>query len=108
MRPSDLVGAITAEAHVAGSAIGAIRIEDGFSLVDVVPGVADGVLAALRGATLRGRMFPVGLDRGGHVTAGVDSGPGEPRPRKPKGTHATHTQAPSRPAQPGFRPPRVP
>jgi ATP-dependent RNA helicase DeaD len=63
MRPADLVGAITAEAGVPGSVIGAIRIADSFSLVDVAGDVAEPVIRALRGATIRGRTFPVRLDR---------------------------------------------
>jgi ATP-dependent RNA helicase DeaD len=90
MRPGDLVGAITAEAGVPGSAIGAIRITEAFSLVDVAPDVADGVIGALRGATLRGRTFPVGFDRGpageGAIfehAAGSGAGPRTPRTPRP-------------------------
>ncbi len=63
MRPADLVGAITAEAGVPGSVIGAIQISDSFSLVDVAGDVVDAVIRALRGATIRGRTFAVRLDR---------------------------------------------
>ncbi len=63
MRPGDLVGAIANEAGVPGSAIGAIQIADAFSLVDVAEGAADRVVAALRGATIRGRTFQVHRDR---------------------------------------------
>ena len=63
MRPGDLVGAIANEAGVPGSAIGAIQIADSFSLVDVSDTAADRVIAALRGATIRGRTFPVHRDR---------------------------------------------
>jgi len=63
MRPGDLVGAIANEAGVPGSAIGAIQIADAFSLVDVADTAADRVVAALRGATIRGRTFPVHRDR---------------------------------------------
>jgi ATP-dependent RNA helicase DeaD len=63
MRPGDLVGAIANEAGVPGSAIGAIQIADSFSLVDVADTAADRVVAALRGATIRGRTFPVHRDR---------------------------------------------
>jgi ATP-dependent RNA helicase DeaD len=71
MRPGDLVGAITNEAGVGGQAVGAIQIADGFSLVDVAAPVADGVIAALRGATIRGRRLSVERD-------------GQPiRPRRP-------------------------
>ncbi len=63
LRPGDLVGAITNEAHVPGSAVGAIQINDGFSLVDVQEAVADPVVAALREATIRGRRLQVRRDR---------------------------------------------
>jgi ATP-dependent RNA helicase DeaD len=63
LRPGDLVGAITNEAHVPGSVVGAIQINEGFSLVDVQEGVADAVVNALRAATIRGRRLQVRLDR---------------------------------------------
>ena len=63
IRPADLVGAITAEAGVPGSAIGAIQITDSFSLVDVAGDVVERVVQALRGATIRGRTLAVRLDR---------------------------------------------
>jgi ATP-dependent RNA helicase DeaD len=63
LRPGDLVGAITNEAGVPGSVIGAIQINDGFSFVDVQEGVADAVVAALAQATIRGRRMPVRRDR---------------------------------------------
>jgi ATP-dependent RNA helicase DeaD len=62
MRPGDLVGAITNEAGVGGGAVGAIQIADGFSLVDVAAPVAENVIAALRGATIRGRRLSVDRD----------------------------------------------
>ena len=63
LRPGDLVGAITNEAHVPGSVIGAIQINDGFSFVDVQEGVADAVVTALAAATIRGRRMQVRRDR---------------------------------------------
>ncbi len=63
IRPADLVGAITAEAGVPGSVIGAIQITDSFSLVDVAGDVVEDVVRALRTATIRGRTFAVRLDR---------------------------------------------
>ena len=63
MRPGDLVGAITNEADVPGSAIGAIQIADGFSLVDVAESAAEDILRAMRGATIRGRKVPFRRDR---------------------------------------------
>ena len=44
LRPGDLVGAITNEATCPGSVVGAIQINDGFSLVDVQPACADPVV----------------------------------------------------------------
>ena len=64
MRPGDLVGAITNEAGVPGSVVGAIQIADDFALVDVRSGVAEAVAHALRGATIRGRKLPVRRERG--------------------------------------------
>jgi ATP-dependent RNA helicase DeaD len=63
IRPGDLVGAITNEAGVPGSVIGAIQINDGFSLVDVQERVADDVGRALAGATIRGRRVQVRRDQ---------------------------------------------
>jgi ATP-dependent RNA helicase DeaD len=62
IRPGDLVGAITNEAGVPGSVVGAIQINDGFSLVDVQASVADDVGRALAGATIRGRRLQVRRD----------------------------------------------
>ena len=63
LRPGDLVGAITNEAHVPGGVVGAIQINEGFSLVDVQEGVADAVIAALREATIRGKRLQVRRDQ---------------------------------------------
>jgi ATP-dependent RNA helicase DeaD len=62
LRPGDLVGAITNEAHVPGSVVGAIQINEGFSLVDVHEGAADAIVSALREATIRGRRMQVRRD----------------------------------------------
>jgi ATP-dependent RNA helicase DeaD len=63
LRPGDLVGAITNEAGVPGNVVGAIQINDAFSLVDVQASVADDVGHALAGATIRGRRLQVRRDR---------------------------------------------
>lgn len=63
MRPGDLVGAIVNEAGVAASAIGGIQITDNFSLVEVPGSLAEGVVAALRASTIKGRKVTVRLDR---------------------------------------------
>ncbi|MEK9505359.1 DbpA RNA binding domain-containing protein [Gaopeijia maritima] len=63
VKPGDLVGAITGEAGIQGEEIGRIDIRETFSRVDVMRGVADKVIAALNGTTVRGRAVRVDLDR---------------------------------------------
>jgi ATP-dependent RNA helicase DeaD len=65
LRPGDLVGAITNEAGVPSAAIGSIRINERFTLVDVRPEIADDVIQALRRTTIRGRKVNVRRDREG-------------------------------------------
>ncbi|HEU4571421.1 MAG TPA: DbpA RNA binding domain-containing protein, partial [Candidatus Limnocylindrales bacterium] len=60
---ADLVGAITGEAGLPGSSIGAIQITDTYSLVEVPDDVADDVVRALRSATIKGRRIQVRRDR---------------------------------------------
>ncbi|MBI5719586.1 MAG: DEAD/DEAH box helicase [Burkholderiales bacterium] len=66
MRPADLVGAIANEAQINARGIGDIEIADAFSLVELPEADADRVVAALRGATLRGRKVTVRRDDGRH------------------------------------------
>ena len=63
MRPTDLVGAIVNEAGIDPREIGAIEIADRFSLVEVSDEVVDRVIAALRGATIKGKRLTVRLDK---------------------------------------------
>jgi ATP-dependent RNA helicase DeaD len=63
IRPADLVGAIAGEAGVPSSAIGAIRISDTFSVVEVPEDLADDIISSMRGATLRGKKAVVRRDR---------------------------------------------
>jgi ATP-dependent RNA helicase DeaD len=63
LRPGDLVGAIANEAGLDGGAIGAIRIADRFSLVEVPDDAAEHVIRSLRGTTIRGRRVVVRFDR---------------------------------------------
>jgi ATP-dependent RNA helicase DeaD len=64
IRPADLVGAIANEAGIRSRDIGAIEITDRFSLIEVPAHLADGVIAAMRKATLRGQKVQVRRDRG--------------------------------------------
>ena len=64
VRPGDLVGAITGESGLEGRSIGAIEINDAFSLVEVPADRADDVVAALRGTKIRGLKPPIRRDAG--------------------------------------------
>ena len=64
IRPADLVGAITGEAGVPSRALGDIEISDRFSLVEVPDELADGIVAAMSKASLRGKRVTVRRDRG--------------------------------------------
>jgi ATP-dependent RNA helicase DeaD len=63
--PGDLLGAIAGEAGVEGSQVGKIEIRDTFSLVEVLPPVAEKIIRSLNGTTIRGRAVRVDHDRGG-------------------------------------------
>ena len=66
IRPGDLVGAITGEAGVTSKSLGAIEIADNFSLVEVSEDVADAIVKAMKGASLRGKKVTVRRDRDSH------------------------------------------
>jgi ATP-dependent RNA helicase DeaD len=63
IRPGDLVGAITGEVGVQSRSIGAIEINDGFSLVEIPEALADDVIDALRATKLRGQKVTVRRER---------------------------------------------
>jgi ATP-dependent RNA helicase DeaD len=63
IRPGDLVGAITGETGTPSSALGAIDIADTYSLVDVPEALADGIVAGMRTATLRGQKVAIRRER---------------------------------------------
>lgn len=64
IRPADLVGAIANEARMNSRDIGSIDIADRFSLVEVPVALADGIVTALRGTTIRGKKVSARRDRG--------------------------------------------
>jgi ATP-dependent RNA helicase DeaD len=64
IKPGDLVGAIAGEANIPGSSVGRIDIRDNFSIVEVQAEVADQVISALNGTTMKGRSIRVDYDRG--------------------------------------------
>jgi len=63
LRPSDLVGAIANEAGISAREIGAIEIEERFSLVEISDTVVDEAIRALRGTSLRGQKVTVRRDQ---------------------------------------------
>jgi ATP-dependent RNA helicase DeaD len=63
IRPGDLVGAIANEAKINSSVIGAIQIEERFSIVEVPEGMAGGIIDALGRSRIKGRKVPVRLFR---------------------------------------------
>lgn len=65
IRPGDLVGALAGEANIPGTRIGKIEIRDNFSIVEVQADVADQVIRAVNGTTMKGRAVRVDYDRGG-------------------------------------------
>jgi len=63
IRPGDLVGAIANEARVNSNVIGAIQIEERFSLVDIPEAMARGIIEVLGRTRIKGRKVPVRLFR---------------------------------------------
>jgi len=63
IRPADLVGAITGEAGIASKSLGAIQIAENFSLIEVPEEIADDVVKAMKGASLRGQKVTIRRDR---------------------------------------------
>jgi ATP-dependent RNA helicase DeaD len=63
IRPGDLVGAITNEAGITSREIGAIEVEDRFSVVDVSEDAARQVIEALGRTRLKGQKVAVRVFR---------------------------------------------
>jgi len=63
VRPGDLVGAIANEVGIDAGAIGAVRITDRYSLVEVPEEIADDVIAALQATKIKGKRVEVRRDR---------------------------------------------
>ena len=63
VRPKDLVGAITGEAHLRGKEVGAIQIAERFSLVEVPTEKVDEVCWAMRRTTIKGTRAKVRRER---------------------------------------------
>jgi ATP-dependent RNA helicase DeaD len=82
IRPGDLVGAITGEAGIKGEQVGRVDIRDSFSVVEVQSHVAEKVIRALNGTTMRGRSLRVDFDRKGTGEGPAHSPRGGGPPRK--------------------------
>jgi ATP-dependent RNA helicase DeaD len=78
-RPGDLVGAIAGESGIPGGKIGRIEIRDTFSIVEVEADVAERVVRAVNGTTIKGRAARVDYDRD-RVAPPRPSGARRPRP----------------------------
>jgi ATP-dependent RNA helicase DeaD len=63
VRPGDIVGAIAGEANIPGNSIGSIDIFDKFSYVDVPKDVANRVVDAMEGNTIKGRRVNIEIAR---------------------------------------------
>jgi hypothetical protein len=81
-RPQDFVGAIANEAGIPGRAIGAIDIFDDYAFVDIPQEFVDRVLAAMRGAKIKGR--PVNAE-----VARTDGAPPRSRDGGPRGGYGS-------------------
>ncbi|HEX8362751.1 MAG TPA: DEAD/DEAH box helicase [Longimicrobium sp.] len=87
VRPGDLVGTIAGETDIPGSQIGKVDIRDTFSIVEVPADIAERVIAALNGTTIKGRSVRADFDRGNARKPGGPGGPRGPRreDRGPRG-----------------------
>ena len=63
VRPGDLVGAIANELQLDASVVGAIQIQDKFSIVEVPDEIADDIIDALRNTTIKGKRVIVRRER---------------------------------------------
>ncbi|HYW08614.1 MAG TPA: DbpA RNA binding domain-containing protein [Longimicrobium sp.] len=71
VRAGDLVGAIAGETNIPGSQVGKIEVRDTFSIVEVPAELAEKVIAAVNGITIKGRATRVDFDRGNSRRAGA-------------------------------------
>jgi hypothetical protein len=110
IRPGDLVGAIANEAGLSSKSIGAVRISERYSTVEVPAELVAELVDVLRGATLKGRKFVIRPDRD-QASSELEKTPYRAAPsRRPAGpsapTRPARPERPSRPTRPGGRTPR--
>jgi ATP-dependent RNA helicase DeaD len=70
VKPGNIVGAVTGEAGIDGSAIGAIKINDSFSLIDLPAGMPSDIYQKLQRTWVAGKQLRLRSDQ---------------QPRAPKG-----------------------
>ena len=63
VRPGDIVGAIAGEANIPGNSIGSIDIFDKFTYVDVPKDIANRVVDAMEGNTIKGHRVNIEIAR---------------------------------------------
>lgn len=93
VRPADVVGAITGESGIKGDEVGRVEIRDTFSVVEIMSNVADKVIQALNGTTMKGRALRVDYDRKS-ASGGGASAPD--RDRAPRGDRPLRGDRPQR------------
>jgi ATP-dependent RNA helicase DeaD len=74
--PGSLLGTLAGESDVDGACFGKIEIRDTYSLVEVTPPMAEKVIKAVNGVSIRGRSTRVDYDRGGKGRGSGDAGKG--------------------------------
>ena len=100
LRPADLVGAIANEAGISAREIGAIEIEDRFSLVEVSDHAAEDVVQALRATSLRGQRVSARRDQPKRASTPAAS------ERSEKPARRSNAAPPKRATAGGTRPPK--
>ena len=63
VRTGDLLGAITGEAGVSSESVGKIDLRESHSIIEVDSQVADQIIKAVNGTSIRGRSVRVDYDR---------------------------------------------
>jgi ATP-dependent RNA helicase DeaD len=81
VRPGDLLGAVAGESGIEGNHVGKIDIHDTYTLIDVDTSVAERVVKAVNGITIRGRSVRADFDRGSRSAAGRRPAGGRSRDR---------------------------
>ncbi len=77
-RPGDLVSVIAGEAGIPGERVGRIDVRDTFSIVEIPTELAERVIRAVNGITVKGRSVRVDYDRRKSPPSRRDAG-GRPR-----------------------------